>query len=101
MLDFIVRFSGSKIEAIKHKIVLGDTTKAYHLLKSSRISGADKRSILAQLVGKDDSANDETVFKATVSAHKKILGESKKVDVNDDGEKLKHKALNWRRSIEL
>ena len=89
MLDFIVRFSGSKIKAAKHKIVLGDTTKAYHLLETSRISETDKRSILAQLVGKDDNAQNETVFKATVSALKTILGESKKVDVDDeDGVKL-------------
>ena len=89
MLDFIVRFSGSKIKAAKHKIVLGDTTKAYHLLEASRISETDKRSILAQLVGKDDNAQNETVFKATVSALKTILGESKKVDVDDeDGVKL-------------
>ena len=84
MLDFIVRFSGSKIKAAKHKIVLGDTTKAYHLLEASRISEADKRSILAQLVDKVDSAKNETVFKATTSALKTILGESKKVDTNDD-----------------
>ena len=59
------------------------------LLEASRISETDKRSILAQLVGKNDDAQNETVFKATVSALKTILGESKKVDVEDeDGVKL-------------
>ena len=84
MLDFIIRFSGSKVKASKHNIKLGDTTKAYHLLEASRISESDKRSILAQLVGKVDSEKDETVFKAAVSALKTILGESKKVETADD-----------------
>ena len=85
MLDFINRFSSSKIKAAKHNIKLGDTTRAYHLLETARITENDKRAILAQLVGKVDNEKDETVFKATVVALKMILGESKKVD-NDETE---------------
>ena len=38
MLAYITRFCGSKVKASKHNIKLGDTTKAYHLLETSRIS---------------------------------------------------------------
>ena len=41
MLEYVTRFSGSKVKASKHNIKLGDTTKAYHL-KTSRISDQDK-----------------------------------------------------------
>ena len=80
MLDYVTRFCGSKVKAAKHDIKLGDTTKAYHLLETSRISEQDKRAVLAQLVGKVDSETEETVFKAAVAALKTILGESKEVD---------------------
>ena len=85
MLDFINRFSSSKIKAAKHNIKLGDTTRAYHLLETARITENDKRAILAQLVGKVDNEKDETVFRATVVALETILGESKKVDSDETG----------------
>ena len=88
MLEYITRFSGSKVKASKHNIKLGNMTKAYHLLETSRISHQDKRAVMAQLVGKVDSEDDKTVFKATV-ALKTILGESKSVGLNEsDGVKL-------------
>ena len=82
MLTYVSRFSGSKVKAEKHNIKLGDTTKAYHLLETSNISEQDKRAVLAQLVGKEDSSTDETVFKAAVAALKTILGESKVEDLS-------------------
>ena len=81
MLTYISRFCGSKVKAEKHNIKLGDTTKAYHLLETANISEQDKRAVLAQLVGKVDSSENETVFKAAVAALKTILGESKVEDL--------------------
>ena len=72
-----MRFSRIKVKAAKHGIALGDTTKAYYLLETANISEQDKRAVLAQLVGKEDSSTNETVFKAAVAALKTILGESK------------------------
>ena len=94
MLAFVARFTGSKVKAAKHNIKLGDTTKAYHLLETSRISEQDKRAILAQLVGKVDNEGTETVFKAAVVALKTILGESKSVDQVSDGVKMLESSEN-------